>query len=149
MEQTTSFQGLFEHSVDPKGRVFVPKAFIEELEGKEAKVLYVTRGMDGCLWIVPTAGWQRLTSMVRAKAESSDEKRNFARLFFSLANKQMLDGTNRISLTEGQRRVAGITKNVVFAGNDDKIELWDLEQWRKTFDHGSSRFDSDAKEVLQ
>ena len=46
LEQT--FVGEFEHSVDEKGRLTIPQAFRELLAGR----LFITRGLDGCLFIL-------------------------------------------------------------------------------------------------
>jgi MraZ protein len=46
--------GEFEHTIDEKNRLTLPAKFRQALSGG----LVITRGMDGCLYCYPEAGWQ-------------------------------------------------------------------------------------------
>ena len=46
--------GKYKHTVDPKGRLFVPSKLREEL----GDAFYVTLGLDHCLSVYTEAGWQ-------------------------------------------------------------------------------------------
>ena len=47
--------GKYRHSVDPKGRLFVPAKLREEL----GDAFYVTLGLDHCVSVYTEAAWQR------------------------------------------------------------------------------------------
>ena len=55
-EQT--FLGEFEHTVDEKGRLTIPVQFRDKLAGK----IFVTRGLDGCLFIFDQESWNKKRS---------------------------------------------------------------------------------------
>ena len=46
--------GKYRHSVDPKGRLFVPAKLREEL----GDAFYVTLGLDHCVSVYTEAAWQ-------------------------------------------------------------------------------------------
>ena len=54
--------GTYEHSIDAKGRLFIPAKLREEL----GVTFYLAMGVDACLAIYPQAAWDRF----REKFES-------------------------------------------------------------------------------
>lgn len=50
------FFGEYRHNLDAKGRIIVPAKFREGLGEK----FYVTRGMDGCLFVYAENEWNLL-----------------------------------------------------------------------------------------
>ena len=49
--------GTYEHSIDSKGRLFIPAKLREEL----GVTFYLAMGVDACLAIYPQATWDRFT----------------------------------------------------------------------------------------
>ena len=49
--------GQYQHSIDAKGRVFIPAKLREEL----GETFYVTMGMDSCLSVYSDASWAKFT----------------------------------------------------------------------------------------
>ena len=49
--------GTYEHSIDAKGRLFIPAKLREEL----GVTFYLAMGVDACLAIYPQATWDRFT----------------------------------------------------------------------------------------
>ena len=54
--------GQYQHSIDAKGRLFIPAKFREEL----GETFYVTIGLDGCLSVYSDAKWAKLVEKVEA-----------------------------------------------------------------------------------
>ena len=50
--------GKYRHTVDPKGRLFVPAKLREELGDS----FYVTLGLEHCLSVYTEAGWQAIVT---------------------------------------------------------------------------------------
>ena len=48
--------GKYKHTVDEKGRLFVPSKLREEL----GNTFYVTLGLDHCLSVYTESGWQAI-----------------------------------------------------------------------------------------
>lgn len=51
------------------------------------------------------------------------------RLVFSSATEVVPDGQGRILIPDFLRDYAGINGNVIFAGIDSYIEIWDAKRW--------------------
>ena len=49
--------GTYEHSIDAKGRLFIPA----KLRGELGETFYLAVGVDACLAIYPQATWDRFT----------------------------------------------------------------------------------------
>ena len=49
----SALTGQYQHSIDAKGRVFIPAKLREEL----GETFYVTMGMDSCLSVYSDASW--------------------------------------------------------------------------------------------
>ena len=54
--------GIYEHSLDAKGRLSVPAKIKEEL----GETFYVTLAMDRCLKAYPMKGWEKFMEKVEA-----------------------------------------------------------------------------------
>ena len=53
------FTGEFEHKVDQKGRVFVPKRLLDSIDGNPSELRFVvTLGLDGCLYLFTREGFR-------------------------------------------------------------------------------------------
>ena len=73
------FIGEYQHSLDPKGRVSVPAKFRARL----ADGVVLTRGLDGCLWLLPKADWAELSEKVSALPMTQKNARSFSRFILS------------------------------------------------------------------
>jgi len=143
------FLGQYDHTIDDKGRVFVPKRFLAALPQDEPRLFFVTKGLDGCLSLFTTSAWKTTVEQMSNKAEGDVETRNFRRVFFSLASDQAVDKAGRILIPEPLRRVGGLSRDVVFVGSFDKIELWDKERWSQVYGQISDGYEDFAKGVLR
>jgi len=50
------FMGEYHHSIDSKGRIIIPSKVRDDLGDN----CIVTRGLDGCLFLYPKAGWDNI-----------------------------------------------------------------------------------------
>ena len=61
------FIGEYEHNLDGKNRLNVPAKFREIVDAsRESKTLYVTRGLDTCLFLYTKAQWDEVTASLKA-----------------------------------------------------------------------------------
>ncbi len=128
------FFGEYKHTIDSKGRIFLPAKLRDELGER----FWVCKGMGKCLQIFTRQGWEhycaRLDALEHAKA------RYIKLYFFSGANETVLDSQGRIVISSVHRSFAELEKNVVVLGNRDHLEIWSEELWLKE----QSRLDSEA-----
>lgn len=122
------FLGEYEHTLDDKNRLTLPAKFREEF----ADGLVVTRGMDGCLFVYPRAGWERFVELrLEGLDPFSKEARQMSRFVFSGAAEAEPDKQGRIMLPPPLIQHARLEREVVVAGVRDHVEIWDRAAWRK------------------
>ncbi len=112
--------GKYTHSVDPKGRLFVPSKLREEL----GEVFYVTIGVDRCLSVYPTAKWSAIEAGFNALPMSKAGKFRF---FFANVAKCEPDKQGRFLIPAELRNYAGLTEEVTFIGQGDHAEIWNAQ----------------------
>lgn len=114
------FMGQYEHTIDTKGRTIIPAKYREDLGDK----FVVTRGLDGCLFLYPSAEWQKFVEKLQ-QLPSNQNTRRIQRQFLSKAMEVSLDKQGRILIPGLLRESAGLTKEVVFVGMMNRVEVWD------------------------
>ena len=143
------FFGEFEHTIDDKGRLTIPARFRDEL----AEGMFVTRGLDGCLFVYPLASWKALAEKVATLPLNKRDARYFSRLIYS-GSECDLDKQGRILLPSSLRQHAAIGVNrtrtrqdrswlpsfrqhaaieneVVIIGVNSRLEIWSKERWQE------------------
>lgn len=114
--------GQYQHTIDAKGRLFIPAKLREEL----GETFYVTMGMDSCLSVYSDASWARFTE----KFESLPYTKTKAmRPLFANAAKCEPDAQGRIVLPQKLRAYAHLEKDVVVIGVSNRAEIWNAEKW--------------------
>ncbi|MGI6209087.1 MAG: division/cell wall cluster transcriptional repressor MraZ [Anaerolineae bacterium] len=120
------FSGEYEHSVDDKGRVTLPAKLREGL----GDVVFLTRGLDGCLFLYDERRWQAITESVGRLSLTRRSARVFARMVFA-GTRCEIDRAGRILIPTGLRSFAHISSQAVIVGVEDRIELWAPDRWEK------------------
>lgn len=121
------FIGEYQHSLDEKKRVSLPKSFRAELGRK----VVMTRGLDNCLFIYPKSAWSGVAKRLSELSFAQADTRGFSRFILSGAAEVEVDGTGRILIPDHQKEFANLKKNVVFAGVSDRVEVWDANRWQE------------------
>ncbi len=117
-----SVTGTYEHSVDAKGRLFLPAKLREDL----GSVCYLTMGIDACLAIYPQESWGVFTEKFASLPMTQSR---MMRPIFANAVKCEPDSQGRILLPARLRRYAGLQKDVVIIGVHNRAEIWDAGAW--------------------
>lgn len=118
--------GEFTHTLDAKGRVFLPAKWREELAG----VVVVTAGQERCLFVMTKEAFSRRAAQLEALSSDQKANRDYKRMFFSSASEESVDKTGRMNIPAGLRRFAGLEgKEVMLIGVADRAEIWDKTSW--------------------
>jgi len=120
------FIGEYEHTLDEKKRVSLPKAFRAGL----GKKMVMTRGLDNCLFVYSKSAWERVAQKLQELSFAQADTRGFNRFMLSGAAEVEADGAGRILIPDHQKEFAGLKKEVVFAGVSDRVEIWDAQLWK-------------------
>ncbi len=120
----TSLMGTYYHNIDAKGRLNFPTK-LRELLGVS---FYVTKSIDSpCLTVYSAEEWEKLSARVAAMPVSKSG--NIKRWLFSGACEATPDKQGRILLPQELRAFAGLDKDIVVIGANDKAEIWDKARW--------------------
>ena len=118
--------GQYQHSIDAKGRLFIPAKLREEL----GETFYITiAGTDPCLAVYSEEGWQKLTEKFDNLPYSRAKKA--IRTLYSNAAKCEPDAQGRVLIPQKLRDYADLKKDVVVAGVSKRAEIWNAEAWAK------------------
>ncbi len=143
------FYGEYEHTLDRKGRLIIPSKFRETLAEQDVEKLFITRGLDGCLFIFVEEEWKAQEQKFKSIPFTKSEGRKFNRFYFSGATDVTWDKQGRILIPQYLKEFADIKRDVVLLGVSNRIEVWSKERW-KTFYQGSrDSFEQVAEGVLE
>jgi len=115
--------GTYYHTVDTKGRMFVP-ANLRKALGDE---FYVTISGDGCLYIYSLDMWQR--AMEKLMESTQENHMEISQLFADAVHCEP-DPQGRIPLSQDLRDFAEITKNVTIVGIGLYVQIWDSDKYK-------------------
>ena len=116
--------GQYAHTLDAKGRLFIPAKLREEL----GATFHVTAGQDHCLSVYSDDSWTAVMDKLKTM-NYSEVKR--LRPMFALAADCEPDAQGRILLSQNLRDFAGLDKEVAVVGCNNHAELWDAARWRE------------------
>lgn len=128
------FRGLFEHSVDGKGRTSVPARFREVLVQHYGENLVVTFGFtddpsEKFLGVYPLKNWEELESALTQRNQSEPGVKEIYRTYVANAFEVEVDKLGRILLPPNLRAHAGLDKDVVWVGQGKRMHLWSKANW--------------------
>lgn len=121
------FIGEYNHSIDNKGRVIMPSKFREELGEK----FYVTKGMEGCVFVYDENEWHRLEEKTKQLRLTSKKARQFERIFYAPAREMEFDKQGRFVIPQNLREYADISKEATIIGVSSRIEIWDTDKYEE------------------
>lgn len=121
------FIGEYEHTLDEKKRVSLPRQFRQGL----GKKIVMTRGLDNCLFVYSRSNWEKVAAKLQELSFAQADTRGFNRFILSGAAEVEVDAAGRILIPEHQRVFAKLGKTIVFAGVSDRIEIWDAAVWKE------------------
>ena len=114
------FMGEYHHNIDDKNRLVIPSNYRSSL----GESFIITRGLEKCLYIYTLAEWQKIVDKLASLPFTKKDARTFIRSFFSAAANCSLDRQGRINITPNQAIYAGLTKECVIIGVNDRLEIW-------------------------
>lgn len=122
------FLGEFSHSLDNKGRLTIPAKFRDQL----APGLVVTRSpQDRCLLVMPQTKWDEVAEKISALPLADSRSALLRRAIFSAAEDFKPDKQGRILVSQRLRDYAQIETDIVIAGVNTFLELWQPQLWEE------------------
>lgn len=138
------FMGEYHHNIDEKGRLIMPAKFRNDLKDK----FIITRGLEKCLYVYSLEDWDKLVSKLNTLPFTKKDARIFIRSFFSGAAQIEVDRQGRINIISPLIDHAGLTKECVIIGANDRIEIWSKDEWDKFLDVNSEKLEDIAENLF-
>ena len=135
--------GEYRSKIAEKKRVSLPKKFRDEL-GEE---IILTRGYEDSLIIVNKDMWSRVAQEVIDGSFINKNIRNTSRFLVGGAAEITIDKQGRFLIPDSLFEHAGLTKDVVFIGLVNWIEIWDREKWDQRLKYLKDNGDQIAQEI--
>jgi MraZ protein len=142
------FYGEYEHAIDRKGRIIIPARFRQVLNANNIDTLFLTRGLDGCLFLFAESEWRLAESRFKQVPFTKAEGRKFNRLFFSGASEVRLDRLGRVLIPKHLKEFAQIKQDVVVVGVSNRMEVWAKDKWREFYESSRQGYEEVAERVL-
>lgn len=143
------FYGEYEHTIDRKGRIIIPSKFRQALKEHMVEKLYVTRGLDRCLFLFTEEEWRMQESKFKSISFTKQEARQFNRLYFSGACDVTCDKQGRILIPKNLKEFAEIKRDIVIVGVSNRIEFWSKERWQEFSKTSQEAFEQVAEKILE
>ncbi len=129
----TLFTGQSEHKLDAKGRLFVPRRIVDEVEDPADRGhFWMTIGDSPCLYLYTGSAFNAHREDVKRKARGNESFANVMRGMARLTSKQSLDSQGRMLIPADLREHAGLDKEIVVVGVFDWVEIWDARRWNES-----------------
>lgn len=114
------FIGRYDHHLEEKGRLSIPKKFRSQLENGAI----LSQGLDGCLFLYSKPAWMELIDKLNQMPLTRADSRNFLRSLSYGATEVEIDRLGRILIPDYLRDFAQIKTDCVVAGAVDRVEIW-------------------------
>ncbi|OGV92433.1 division/cell wall cluster transcriptional repressor MraZ [Microgenomates group bacterium RIFCSPLOWO2_01_FULL_47_10] len=136
-----NFIGRYYHALEQKGRIAIPAAFRKTL----GTTAYLTRGLEGCLFLFPADVWEKNVSRIAGQPFTRKSVRDWSRLLLQNAQAVEFDPQGRILIHDHLLASAKLTNECVIAGSGDYLEIWD----RSTYHTYLDQLESQAEEIAE
>jgi MraZ protein len=139
------FIGQYEHHLEKKNRLSVPKKFRSQLENGGI----LSQGLDGCLFLYPKAAWTQLVAKISQLPLTKADARDFTRGLSFGAVEVETDSLGRILIPDYLRQFAGIKNDCMIAGAVDRVEIWASDRFIKYTTQINSRREEIAEKLSE
>ena len=119
--------GTYRHSVDAKNRMRMPSKF----KGELGENFVITKGTSNNRFVFSAEQFSAVYEKLMALPLFDEEAQKPVRKFLSSAFESEEDGQGRVLLPKELIAHANITKNLVFVGVGNRVEIWAEEVWEE------------------
>ncbi|MEZ4280093.1 MAG: division/cell wall cluster transcriptional repressor MraZ [Myxococcota bacterium] len=117
------FRGRYDHTIDGKGRLSIPRVFRGGLEGGGENPPMLVIQKDH-IALFPAEEWASAERRLRALPEFDPDAQRLRRFFSAGSQPCPVDPQGRILVPGFMREHAGLESKVVLAGVLDRVEIW-------------------------
>lgn len=138
------FLGTFFHTLDEKGRLFIPSKFRPQLEHG----FVLAKGInEKCLFLFTFEEFSSLEEKIRSLPLSRKKVQEYARWISSSASEEFMDQQGRVTIPSALRKYAEFEKDVVVVGVWGRIEIWSRKYWDNFYKKADREFLEISKDI--
>ncbi|MCF0223616.1 MAG: hypothetical protein HUK20_05045 [Fibrobacter sp.] len=131
----TTFIGTYASKLDDKGRLVFPSA-LREMMPADGDMRFVIKKdlFSDCLEMYTMEEWEKQSGEVKSRLNFFNaDHAKFWRQYMSGRDLVTPDPKfGRITISRALLEIIGVTKEVIFSGNDYKIEIWAKEKFESS-----------------
>ena len=138
------FMGEYHHNIDAKARLVLPSKFRDELGDN----FILTRGLEGCLFVYSKSEWDKVVSKLKTLPFTKKDARAFLRFFLSGAMECQIDKQGRVAIPTPLVSYAGLIKECVVIGVNDRLEIWSQDVFNNYFNANEENISDLAEDLF-
>ncbi len=144
-----TFIGDYTCKVDEKGRITLPSTFKKQMDSASGDHFVVKKDIfEKCLVLYPFDEWERQNQIIRERINPYNKEHNkFLRNFYKGTAELVLDGNGRLLIPKRLLDQVEISREVIMAGQDGKIEIWAKHLYEQ-IDETEDDFASLAEKIM-
>jgi MraZ protein len=125
------FSGVYECTVDEKGRIMFPQALKKKLKPilDEGFMIKKSPFNKSCLEIYPKSDWLQMKQDMRKLDPFQESTDDFIRRYMNIHKEVFLDGAGRFLIPKELKGYGGINKDIILACGVNKIDVWDKNKY--------------------
>lgn len=131
-----TFIGEYISKVDDKGRLVFPSPLKSCVPpGSDMRFVIKKNLFEPCLEMYAFEEWERQSNEVRSSLDINFNKQHATFWREYMRDRDIVEPdakVGRISISRQLLDAIGVNKEVVFSGNDFKIEIWAKEKWENS-----------------
>lgn len=156
------FRGIFETTIDAKGRISLPAKFREVLiENFNNPRFFITKSspvslgegrFTAGLVIYPYNEWSIIEKRLQKNEGlglTSAQLDSVKRTMVASAVDSSADKLGRVLVPPNLRKYASLEREIVFVGSLKKIEIWSLAEWEKVLAQDMKNFPADTQALAE
>lgn len=117
------FTGVSTHSIDSKGRIVLPARFRQEL----GETFFIAKGFFDCIQVLSCQEFEKLRTNIKALPAQQALALQYA--IIATAMEVTPNAQGRVPIPQTLREIAGLSKDAIVVGMDNRIEIWDKERF--------------------
>lgn len=119
------FTGVSTHSIDSKGRIVLPARFRQEL----GETFFIAKGFFDCVQVLSREEFEKLRTNIKALPAQQALALQYA--IIATAMEVTPNAQGRVPVPQSLRDIAGLSKDAIVVGMDNRVEIWDKERFDK------------------
>jgi len=143
------FYGEYLHTLDKKNRLIIPARFRDPITEMSIEKLFLTRGLDECLFMFSESEWRTQENKFRTMPFTKKDARKFQRQFFGGAIEAVPDKQWRILVPDYLKEYAKLSRNVMIIGVSNRIEIWDKNKWEDFYRSSKQDYEDIAEDLVE